>query len=48
MRPRQLGIFRPALDARNGMVTIPEGPGSGVEICSSWLENAERRITELQ
>jgi L-alanine-DL-glutamate epimerase-like enolase superfamily enzyme len=44
--PWQLGIFHPALVARNGMVQIPDGPGWGVEISPSWLESTDRRISE--
>lgn len=40
-------MFTPALEARDGKVAIPDGPGWGVTINPSWLENAERQISEL-
>ena len=44
--PWQDGIYEPALLARDGKVQIPEGPGWGVEINQSWLEQAEHQISE--
>jgi len=41
------GLFEPALDAREGKVAIPDGPGWGVEISPAWLEGAEREVSEL-
>lgn len=46
--PWQAGLFSPALEARNGQVQIPAGPGWGVEINPAWLEHATRQISELQ
>jgi hypothetical protein len=34
------------LEAKNGHVQIPEGPGWGVEINSAWLEKTVRNISE--
>ena len=36
-------LYQPALEARDGHVTIPEGPGWGVTISPAWLAEAERR-----
>jgi L-alanine-DL-glutamate epimerase-like enolase superfamily enzyme len=44
--PWQEGIFSPVLEVRDGMVPIPQAPGWGIEINSSWLERAERQISE--
>jgi len=40
------GLFKPALEARDGKVAIPDGPGWGVEISPAWLEGAEREVSE--
>ena len=45
--PWQVGIYTPALEARDGAVAIPDGPGWGVEINAAWLEHAAYQITEL-
>jgi L-alanine-DL-glutamate epimerase-like enolase superfamily enzyme len=44
--PWQVGMFDPALEASEGKVQIPDGPGWGVEINPSWLAKTERRISE--
>ena len=41
------GIFSPALEARDGKVQIPEGPGWGVEINPDWLAGAEHAVSEI-
>ena len=41
------GLFTPALDVRDGCVTIPRGPGWGVEINPAWLAGAEYQVSEL-
>ena len=41
------GLFAPALEARDGKVAIPEGPGWGVAIRPEWLEKADYRISKL-
>ncbi len=33
--------------ARDGKVQIPEGPGWGVEISSSWLEKSACQVSEV-
>ena len=45
--PWQEGLFSPALEARDGTVAIPDGPGWGVEINPAWLEQADYRVSEL-
>jgi L-alanine-DL-glutamate epimerase-like enolase superfamily enzyme len=35
------GLYRPALEVRDGKVEIPAGPGWGVELNPAWLEKAE-------
>ncbi len=45
--PWQDGLFSPALEARNGKVQIPDGPGWGVEINPAWLATAEYKISRL-
>ena len=44
--PWQDGLFSPALEARDGKVMIPDGPGWGVEISTAWLAQADYRISE--
>ena len=44
--PWQEGLFSPALEARDGMVAIPDGPGWGVEINPAWLEKADYQVSE--
>ncbi len=45
--PWQEGLFRPALQAQDGKVQIPDAPGWGVEIDPAWLAAAEHRVSEL-
>ncbi len=45
--PWQVGIFNPVLEAHDGKVQIPDGPGWGVEINPSWLAGAEHQISEI-
>jgi L-alanine-DL-glutamate epimerase-like enolase superfamily enzyme len=45
--PWQAGLFSPELEARDGKIQIPDGPGWGVEINRSWLDSAEHQITAL-
>ena len=39
-------LFTPALEAVDGAVAIPDGPGWGVEINEQWLDAAERQVSE--
>jgi L-alanine-DL-glutamate epimerase-like enolase superfamily enzyme len=39
-------IYAPTLEARDGCVTIPDGPGWGVTIHPQWLESAQRQVSE--
>ncbi|MCX7016884.1 MAG: mandelate racemase/muconate lactonizing enzyme family protein [Candidatus Sumerlaeota bacterium] len=41
------GLFAEPLEARDGKVQIPEGPGWGVTINPKWLEQTERKASEL-
>jgi L-alanine-DL-glutamate epimerase-like enolase superfamily enzyme len=41
------GLYRPALEVRNGQVGVPAGPGWGVEIDESWLVGSERQLSSL-
>ncbi|MDH3474932.1 MAG: mandelate racemase/muconate lactonizing enzyme family protein [Rhodospirillales bacterium] len=45
--PWQEGLFSPALEARDGKVQIPDGPGWGVEINPAWLETADHQVSAL-
>jgi L-alanine-DL-glutamate epimerase-like enolase superfamily enzyme len=45
--PWQDGLYSPALQARDGKVQIPDGPGWGVEINPAWLATAEHRNSAL-
>ncbi len=45
--PWQTGLFSPALAVEDGCVSVPDGPGWGVEISPSWLERAERVVSEV-
>jgi L-alanine-DL-glutamate epimerase-like enolase superfamily enzyme len=45
--PWQAGLFTPALEVRDGTVTVPDGPGWGVEISPGWLQAAERLVSEV-
>ncbi len=44
--PWQVGMFDPPLEASDGKVKIPDGPGWGVEINPSWLAETQRQISE--
>jgi len=45
--PWQRNIYKPELIAKDGKVEIPESPGWGVEINSSFLENSNHQISSL-
>ena len=45
--PWQVGLFEPALVVRDGAVTIPDGPGWGVEPATSWLERAAYEVSRV-
>ena len=45
--PWQDGLFAPALEARDGKVMIPQGPGWGVEISPAWLDAADYRLSAV-
>ena len=46
--PWQEGLYYPALQARDGNIQIPEGPGWGVEINPEWLAGATRQVSEVE
>lgn len=39
-------LYTPALQVRDGLVAIPDGPGWGVTINPKWLSGAKRQISE--
>ena len=43
--PWQEGLFAPALEAQDGKVAIPDGPGWGVEINPAWLDDARYQVS---
>jgi L-alanine-DL-glutamate epimerase-like enolase superfamily enzyme len=45
--PWQDRIYQPALVARDGKVSIPDGPGWGIEINLEWLANPTYQISGL-
>ncbi|MDI1345738.1 MAG: enolase C-terminal domain-like protein, partial [Pseudolabrys sp.] len=45
--PWEVGLFRNPLQAKNGMVDIPAGPGWGIDINPAWLEAADYKVSEL-
>jgi len=46
--PWQYGVYEKLPVARDGKVQIPEGPGWGIEVCSSWLEKSNYQMSELE
>jgi len=44
--PWQYGIYHDFPLAKDGKVQIPEGPGWGIDICPSWLEQSNYQISE--
>lgn len=45
--PWQEGLYRPALEVRDGAVAIPDGPGWGVEVEPAWLARAAHQISTV-
>ncbi len=45
--PWQEGIYDPVLVARDGKVSIPDGPGWGVDVRRDWLHRATRQSSEM-
>ena len=39
-------LLVPALEALDGRVQIPDGPGWGVTVNPSWLDRCERQVSE--
>jgi L-alanine-DL-glutamate epimerase-like enolase superfamily enzyme len=46
--PWQAGMYEPRPRVVEGRVSVPAGPGWGVEISPPWLERAEHRSTRLE
>jgi L-alanine-DL-glutamate epimerase-like enolase superfamily enzyme len=44
--PWQAGIYDPVLAAKDGKVSIPNGPGWGVTVRESWLDASDYRVSE--
>jgi L-alanine-DL-glutamate epimerase-like enolase superfamily enzyme len=42
-----LGMYAPVLEAVDGCVQIPDGPGWGVAINEEWLAKAEHQASEI-
>ena len=45
--PWQVGMYEPRREVVGGMVSIPTGPGWGVEISPDWLSRSEHRSSTL-
>jgi L-alanine-DL-glutamate epimerase-like enolase superfamily enzyme len=45
--PWQDGLYRPALEVRDGAVDLPDGPGWGVEVDPRWLAGSTRRLSSI-
>lgn len=43
--PWQVGMYEPRPEVVDGMVSVPDGPGWGVEISTEWLARSEHRIS---
>jgi L-alanine-DL-glutamate epimerase-like enolase superfamily enzyme len=43
--PWQVGMYEPRPEVVEGMVSVPAGPGWGVEISPDWLSRAEHRVS---
>ena len=39
-------MFAPVLEAQDGNVAIPDGPGWGIRLNPAWLEKAAYQISE--
>jgi L-alanine-DL-glutamate epimerase-like enolase superfamily enzyme len=46
--PWQAGMYEPRPRVVDGRVSVPAGPGWGVDISPTWLERAEHRSTRLE
>lgn len=45
-RAIEVGLLDPALTGVDGKVAIPDGPGWGVAINQSWLDDAHYQVSE--
>ena len=41
-------MYGPQLVVRDGRVSVPDGPGWGVQILPAWLEQADRRVSQVE
>jgi L-alanine-DL-glutamate epimerase-like enolase superfamily enzyme len=46
--PWQAGMYEPRLQVVDGTVSVPTGPGWGVEISPDWLARSEYRVTSAR
>jgi L-alanine-DL-glutamate epimerase-like enolase superfamily enzyme len=44
--PWTQGLYESALEVQDGKVSVPTGPGWGVTVSPSWLEKADRQVSE--
>lgn len=42
------GLYAPALEVRDGLVPVPDGPGWGVSVSEDWLARADLQTSEAQ
>ena len=40
-------LYAPNIAVKDGAVSIPEGPGWGVTILPTWLQSAQRQVSEV-
>jgi len=45
--PWQVGMYEPRPEVADGRISLPEGPGWGIEISPEWLARSEHRISQL-
>ncbi len=45
--PWQEGIFDPVLVTTDGMVSIPDGPGWGIEVRQDWISSASYQVSDV-
>jgi L-alanine-DL-glutamate epimerase-like enolase superfamily enzyme len=46
--PWQVGMYEPRPKVVEGSISVPDGPGWGVEISPEWLARSEYRATQLE
>jgi L-alanine-DL-glutamate epimerase-like enolase superfamily enzyme len=45
--PWQVGMYEPRPEVFDGSISLPQGPGWGVEISAEWLSRSEHRVNGL-